>query len=65
MTYSKIIRKDKYPRFFNVDGVLITVRLDEATNEIYGKTVSGADYPPLKAYNEGEEISEETYRSLS
>jgi hypothetical protein len=56
-------KKDKpiiMPRFFDVDGVL--VKVDSDGKEVFGETVHGAPYPPIKAIDRGEEIYEEEFK---
>lgn len=47
----------KFPRFFIVDGLPVKVVLDG--DEVAGFTSTGFELPPLKALNEGCEVSEE------
>lgn len=49
-----------YPKFFEVDDVLVVVTLEEG--EEMGRSVPlGKPYPPLRAVNEGEELSRDEF----
>lgn len=48
---------NKFPRFFDVDGLVIKVDTDGS--DVFATTPTGEDYPPLKALTEGEELPPE------
>ena len=44
-----------------MNDTFVKVDYDKTTDEVFGKTASGADYPPLKARAEGSPITEKEF----
>lgn len=56
---------ENLPKYYDVDGTLVIVDKDSETQEVFGKTSAGADYPPVKAAAEGVEITQEDFEERS
>lgn len=52
---------NQFPKFYDVDDVLVKVDYDPDTNEMFAVTAGGKDYPPVKASFEGEEVDEKAF----
>lgn len=47
---------DEYPKFYEVEGMLVVVSMEGG--DLSGRSVPlGRSYPPLKAMNQGEELT--------
>ena len=51
------------PKYFIVEGVPVMVVLEG--DEVAGYTSNGREFPPLKAANEGKEVSLEEYNAAA
>jgi hypothetical protein len=52
----------EYPKFFEIEGLLVVITEEEG--EMSGRSVPlGKPYPPIKAMNQGEELTREEFLS--
>jgi hypothetical protein len=55
-----MINKKEFPRYFLIE-TDIFIKVDKDGDEVFGVTLFGAPYPPMKALCEGQEITKEEY----
>ena len=57
----KIFEVKDLPIYFDVDDVKVKIDYDPKTDEVFGMTRHGTEYPPIKAQAEGRQITEEEF----